>query len=232
MRLLTRKEAPTVGVIIELTAAIDSACALRPDGRVFCWGETEHSWGPVLPIGTDTMTDRSDAGRLIDMFTWYNSVRLLADGSIHSPGSAAPPRLKAGPYQAVAAVREIGCALDLDGHIKCWIWGRERSPSTDVEYKRIDGGGGTVCGIKADDSALHCWAAYDRVRLGTEPEGAFRSVDIGYHHTICALRLEGTVECWWPYGQNSRSGLDTRAAPEQAESRMVRATRWVGQRVA
>ena len=113
---------PQGGVLIELTAAIDKVCAVRPDGQSFCWGDTPSS--SVTPRGPGTMTQQTGAGPLIDKFTYYNGIRLMADGSVRSPGSSVPENLKAGPYQAVAAASDIGCALDFDGHIKCWKWAR------------------------------------------------------------------------------------------------------------
>ena len=206
---------PQGGVLIELTAAIDKVCAVRPDGLSFCWGDKGYS---TTPSGPGTMTQQSGAGPLIDKFTYYNGVRLMADGSVRSPGSSVPENLKAGPYQAVAAASDYGCALDFDGHIKCWQWARNVfNPTPTVEYKYINAGGTSVCGIKADDSTLHCWALGRRAAVLNEPGGAFRSVDAAYHQTFCGLKVDGTVECFWgavpghdPGGGNAGSRLARR----------------------
>ena len=207
---------PQGGVLIELTAAIDKVCAVRPDGLAFCWGDTPSS--SITPRGPGTMTQQTGAGPLIDKFTYYNGVRLMADGSVRSPGSSVPENLEAGPYQAVAAASDYGCALDFDGHIKCWQWARNVfNPTPTVEYKYINAGGRSVCGIKADDSTLHCWALGRRAAVLNEPGGAFRSVDAAYHDTFCGLKVDGTVECFWgavpghdPGGANAGSRLARR----------------------
>ena len=214
---------PQGGVLIELTAAIDKVCAVRPDGQAFCWGETPSS--SITPRGPGTMTQQTGAGPLIDKFTYYNGIRLMADGSVRSPGSSVPENLKAGPYQAVAAARDIGCALDFDGHIKCWKWARKLfNPTPTVEYKYINAGGTTVCGIKADDSTLHCWDVDRQSAVLNEPGGAFRSVDAAYHQTFCGLKVDGTVECFWgavpghdPGGANAGSRL-ARGFPWDSEA--------------
>ena len=191
------EEQPQGGVFVELTGAIDIACGVRPDGETRCWGDTE-SRNHTLQ-GDGNMTQQTEAGRLIDTYTFYSGVRLLADGSVRSPGAAVPPALRTRRYQAIGAGRLFSCGLDLDGHIACWGTGwRMQLPYDDVEFKYLAAGGNNVCGIRADDSNLECWAFRERPYslLGNNPDGAFRMVDMSYGVAFCGVRVDGSVQCW------------------------------------
>ena len=191
------EEQPQGGVFVELTGAIDLACGVRPDGETRCWGDTE-SRDHTLQ-GDGNMTQRTNAGRLIDTYTFYSGARLLADGSVRSPGAAVPQPLKTRRYQAIGAGRLFSCGLDLDGHIACWGTGwRMQLPYDDVEFKYLAADGNNVCGIRADDDNLECWAFRDRPYslLANNPDGAFRMVDMSYGVAFCGVRVDGTVQCW------------------------------------
>ena len=159
------------------------------------------------------MTQQTEAGQLIDTYTWYSGLRLLADGSVITPGASAPQSVRTGPYQAIGAGRSFGCGLDLGGHITCWTNGtRMRLPYADVEFKYLGADGTSVCGVTADDSTLRCWTfrGPPYTLLANVPDGAFRMVDMSYGVAFCGLRVDGTVQCWvgQPLTQDNRQARD------------------------
>ena len=203
---------PQGGVVQELTASIARACALRPDGKTRCWGTLGNAVNTPSIGGRDTLTQQSGTGRLIHLYTFGTGVKLLSDGSVVDSMHGRPPgSLAAGPYQAVATAGEFACALDLDGHIKCWASGRAlRIPYPDVEFKYLGVGGFTTCGIRADDSTLLCWEWTHNISSyvlhENEPEEEFRMVDAGYGAILCGVTVAGEAHCW--AGWNDDSGYD------------------------
>ena len=208
---------PQGGVVQELTASIARACALRPDGETRCWGTLDSSVNFPSISGQGTMTQQSGTGRLIHLYTFGTGVKLLSDGSVVDSKYGRPPiSLAAGPYQAVATAGDFACGLDLNSHIKCWASGRGlRIPYPDVEFKYLSVGGFTTCGIRSDDSTLHCWewirnvSAY--VLHENEPEDEFQMVDAGYGATVCGVTVTAGVQCW--AGWNDDPGYDVFSGP-------------------
>ena len=193
---------PQGGVVQELTAAIARACTLRPDGETHCWGDFHDHINTPLLGGQGTLTQQSGTGPLIHLYTFGTGVKLLSDGSVVDLKSGRlPSSLAAGPYQAVGTAGEFTCALDLNGHIKCWERGRSlRIPYPDVEFKYLGVGGFTTCGIRKDDSTLHCWEWISNGRRyvlhENEPEDAFQMVDAGYGAIVCGVMVSGEARCW------------------------------------
>ena len=188
---------PQGGVFVELTGAKDIACGVRPDGETRCWGDMSNRDHTLQGYGN--MTQQTEAGQLIDTYTWYSGLRLLADGSVITPGAGAPQSVRTGPYQAIGAGRSFGCGLDLGGHITCWTNGTSmRLPYADVEFKYLGADGTSVCGVRADDSTLRCWTfrGPPYTLLANVPDGAFRMVDMSYGVAFCGLRVDGSVQCW------------------------------------
>ena len=208
---------PQGGVVQELTASIARACALRPDGETRCWGTLDSSVNFPSIRGQGTLTQQSGTGPLIHLYTFGTGVKLLSDGSVVDFKSGRPPiSLAAGPYQAVATAGDYACGLDLNGQIKCWASGRVlRIPYPDVEFKYLSVGGFTTCGIRSDDSTLHCWEwirfVSSYVLHENEPEDAFQMVDAGYGATICGVTVTGRAQCW--AGWNDKQGYDVFSGP-------------------
>ena len=200
---------PQGGVVQELTAAIARACTLRPDGETHCWGDFHDHINTPLLGGQGTLTQQSGTGPLIHFFTFGTGVKLLSDGSVVDLKSGRlPSSLAAGPYQAVGTASDFTCALDLNGHIKCWERGRSlRIPYPDVEFKYLGVGGFTTCGIRKDDSTLHCWEWISNGRRyvlhENEPEGAFQMVDAGYGAIVCGVMVSGEARCWAGWNGNT-----------------------------
>ena len=202
---------PQGGVFVELTGAKDIACGVRPDGETRCWGDMRDRHHTLQ--GDGNMTQQSGTGRLIDTYTFYNGLRLLADGSILSPGAGAPKSVRTGPYQAIGAGRSFGCGLDRDGHITCWTNGWSMPiPYQDVEFKYLGADGNSVCGVRADDSTLQCWTFDDHPYTlhANVPDGAFRMVDMSYGVAFCGVKVDGSVQCWAgrPLTQGNRQARD------------------------
>ena len=200
---------PQGGVVQELTAAIARACTLRPDGETHCWGDFHDHINTPLLGGQGTLTQQSGTGPLIHFFTFGTGVKLLSDGSVVDLKSGRlPSSLAAGPYQAVGTAGEFTCALDLNGRIKCWESGRSlRIPYPDVEFKYLGVGGFTTCGIRKDDSTLHCWEWISNGRRyvlhENEPEEEFRMVDAGYGAILCGVMVSGEARCWAGWNGNT-----------------------------
>jgi alpha-tubulin suppressor-like RCC1 family protein len=187
------------------------SCALRDDGRVFCWGTNLYGQlGNSLNVGTSTP---NPVPILVDDGT-LGVVRQLALGANHS------------------------CALRNDGRVLCW--GRNNYGQLGIganigtnipnpEPTLIDDSNlGSVrqvalgdlhsCALR-DDGRVFCWGANDFGQLGTSVNagtdnanvpilvddsnlGTVRQLALGSSHS-CAIRDDGRVFCWGTnlYGQ-------------------------------
>lgn len=178
-------------VFTSVAASSFGTCALNTAGRMFCWG----SYGDTLV--TSSATPRATGGQ-------------------HTYASVSPP-----------------CALTTDGDAYCWgqndngalgtgsITSPAKASSDDPvlvsgghQWKALDAGGGTVCGIASDD-LTYCWGLNNWQQLGigadttplqcrvacrTAPTPvarpvAFTRISVGGPVT-CALTAEGEAYCW------------------------------------
>lgn len=107
--------------VVQVEAAWDSTCALRADGRVFCWGNDRYGadgdW--TTRVNDGTAYEVSVGDRAVGLGAWGSETcARLEHGGGECWGAGAPPT-------AVPALPRIaklvpGCALTLEGEILCW----------------------------------------------------------------------------------------------------------------
>lgn len=116
---------------------------------------------------------------------------LRADGRAvcwgrNDEGQATPPPDR---FIALSAGRAHTCGLHADGSVQCWGVGIPNEPG--VTYTALSSAREETCGL-TNQGAISCWT------FGNPPEGRFSALSVGTFHA-CALRGNGTAECW---GQN------------------------------
>jgi hypothetical protein len=181
------------GTYTQVEARNDDPCAVRADGRVICWKRRPGNPIARLPPGrykriagfySGTCGIRND-GRL-RCSKIINNI-----GSPTTVGSEAP----AGRYTQLGIGAQFGCALSVEGLIRCWGYAND-PPSG--RFREIDAQSAHACAITLSWK-LRWWSregpsdyneAYEPV-----PSGSFRHVSVGGGHT-CALTLTGEARCW------------------------------------
>ena len=154
-----------------------SACGLKSDGTLVCWGST--GFAPRPPVGTFSLL--ADDGPCA--LTRGGSV--LCWGSNFYGQAAAPP----GRFINLSGV----CGVRVNGTLSCWgtnEYGQASPPGG--RFTQVSAAAAQTCAI-AEDRSLHCWGVeFDG---SPTPTGQFSHVDVGGHHA-CAVRLDGTLVCW------------------------------------
>lgn len=165
-----------------VTRGFDHGCALKPDGRVYCWGSNESG-----QLGDGTTTNRNYAV-LVSTSVRFSSIHALAnstcgltaEGTVYCWGSnftggtlVTQPTLVPSPVtftQLAAGARHV-CGITGDGSTYCWGagfaagapaangGGTVATPTRMVSappFASIASGDSFSCGLTADGSA-HCW---------------------------------------------------------------------------
>ena len=181
----------------QLSAGYRHSCALKQDGRLFCWGK-KTNYTPTEPIG------------------------YLGDGGTN--GSLLPVQeyTAATDWLQVSAGRYHSCAVKKDGRIFCWggngssgkLGNNSSEPIINVpvqEYTEatdwfsVSAGFGNSCALK-HDGRMYCWGgSYERVPLQTTAFSTWQSVTVGYNYR-CGLVAGDRVFC---FGSNTSGKLGT-----------------------
>ena len=178
-----------------LSAGRSKACAIRPDGSLFCWGLGDE----YAPSG--------------DVFSYVSqgeshTCALHEDGSPTCWGNNLYGRAAAPTGERFVSISSGAlhtCALRPDGTPVCWgsdYYGQSSPPESE-RFVSISSGGKHACGLRHDGTAV-CWGS-DNLGQSSPPENErFVSISSGGRHT-CALREDGTPKCWGldKYGQSS-----------------------------
>ena len=191
---------------IYVSTGEDHSCAVREDGGVDCWGESQIRRTDIVvippdPPGGDFVSVSTGSGN-----TGWGTCGITSDDELicwqgpYSAENLMPPE---GEFDAVS-VGNPTCALHKDGDVECWYarWdgrGYRISDAFTVDGKFIsistaNDGGPRACGV-LQGGQVKCWDAIgDELNIAPDDE-RFASVSLGGEQ-ICGVRQDGTVLCW------------------------------------
>ncbi|WP_419944571.1 hypothetical protein [Candidatus Poriferisodalis sp.] len=178
-----------------------TACGLRTDDTVVCWGSGAASEAPegtfmALAVGSGFgCAIRADGtircwGRDYDPDKRY----------VYPRGSAF--RFPDGDrsYVSITAGDEHACGLEANGIVTCW-GGRVggRNVPLGNTFSAVSVGHGHACGVYTN-GRVQCWGSNVSERgsvpgQADAPSGSFNSVVTGHDHS-CGLRADHEVVCW------------------------------------
>ena len=188
----------------------DHTCALKTDGRAFCWGSNRAYQLGVLDADT-----------------------VCVSGTAHFACSMTPtPVQPSARFEAISVGMRHTCAITVEREAYCWggnDFGQvsEAGPTSPTPIKIGSGGLGWTqisagethsCAVRTD-GVLFCWGANDRGQLGNGRQGSISgpvralisapvaSVSTGEQRT-CARTTIGTVYCWGAVWIERTGGLE------------------------
>ena len=181
----------------------DTACALRYDRTVTCWGlhfDGRMNFPPFRFSGVSTGSGWHTCGVRIDqtVICWGNRA--------YAPS---------GRFTAVSTGAVHSCGLKIDSTIECW-WSTEHYQYRDQtnrgqadapagRFTAVSAGFNHSCGIRTDQTII-CWGE-NRLGQSDAPAGEFRAVSAGAIHS-CGIDTDQTVTCW---GDNRQGQVDAPA---------------------
>jgi alpha-tubulin suppressor-like RCC1 family protein len=188
---------PPSGSFVEIDVGDDHACGIRSDHTVECWGDDSEGEA-TAPPGTFTQLSAGEdynCGVRTDQsaFCWGTDFYNLL-----SPPPGAFTQMETGDYFA--------CGLHTDSSVECW--GSDGDGWTEppaIEFASISTAPDHSCGL-TPAGWVECWGTNDHEANAAPFEhGPYVKLETGggginnEGATTCALRPEGTLDCW-PYG--------------------------------
>lgn len=197
------------GELRGVSLGIAHGCGIRSDERsIECWalegapsvgdGQTEKPTGEYRLL--DAGYDYSCAIGMDERISCWEDNRY---GQCEAPD---------GSFMDVSAGYSTSCAIETSGEMVCW-GGDETSRENglteppDGTFSNVEVGWGHVCAID-EERQIVCWGDNTMDR-STPPSGEFKDLAIaplGRHS--CALRLDGTIECWGVHEDGNRTVPD------------------------
>ena len=180
--------------VSQLDSDYGLACGLV-QGDVWCWGQD--SW-----VESDAVSEQP-----ADVFVQHYNA----------------PGLALGGQQLVklAVAWQGGCGVNAAGTVHCF--GSANNPFTALPsvpaMREVAAGGGSFCGVAANDSTAWCWNFFDGAGSQLPGSPAFLDLEIaqgssGLAIFACGRLADSTAVCWGdgPRGNGSLTGSDTIAA--------------------
>ena len=206
--------------VSQISGYMRCGCALRRDGRPFCWGASRRPSNDPHDLAFGQCSPPSLSFASI-------SIGYRKGCGVTSNKSLACWGLVGGAHhKEVAGATEVAigmghtCVLLQSGAISCWIdhgrpvGGRDQQVDDPPSgtFTQLSAGFNHTCGLRSDRSVA-CWGAND-FGQATAPAGKFKRIAAGYTHS-CGVTDTNMVRCWGgdPYG--GASWL-TRVPPEFA----------------
>ena len=174
-----------------LATGSDTACGVRPDHTVVCWGEGGEFLRPSGQFTSVAVNRDLGCGLRQDksVTCWDASAGHTTTGPSPTPRPEATTSSPSGQFLALAA----GCGVRLSGEIECWV----KAPQPPVgKFTAITIGQYSVsCALRVDKSVA-CWGdSDDEVNKDGGPIRLFTAISVGGYHA-CGLRENHTVTCW------------------------------------
>jgi len=177
---------------VEVGVGSNSACGLRVDGTIRCWGSGVWDREPPANAKASALAHGYDATCWIDADTSELGCTGLGTYTYTGYAQTEPP---SGTFVDVGVGRSTACALDTDGEVLCW----NPSDPYDVDplgnippgpYTALAVGAGHAVLLR-DDGTLETVGSY----ASTPPSGRLVQVAAGYREA-CATGSDGTMACW------------------------------------
>jgi alpha-tubulin suppressor-like RCC1 family protein len=169
---------------VKVTAKVLNTCALKRDGRLFCWGGTQEKLARLVSVPTQEETEAND---------WI-------DVSVGG--------------EFICAIKSDGrlfCWKNWDSTPTPWSWNWDPTPSQELteatDWNSVSSGGSHTCAVKSDGS-LFCWGANISGQLGNDSTADssvaqqestaatdWAEVSSGNAST-CAIKSDGRLFCW------------------------------------
>lgn len=203
---LTLTDLPALTPVGSVSGGIFHSCAVKADGRAYCWGDNLHG----------QLGDGTTAGRLTPVaVSGGRSFRAVHAGFVSSCG------LDTGGQAFCWGDNDrgvLGTGSAASSSVPVAV-------AAEVQFASLAMGGLHACGLTSDGRAF-CWGFNEFGQLGigsTADQGApvaaapalrFRSLSAGYLHT-CGVTTDGRTYCWGynEYGQLGIGSTDDQSAP-------------------
>ena len=168
VRSITPLEIAGLSDVTAISAGSAFACALRSDGRVFCWGS--NTAGPGSPGGGQLGISHVDVG--------------MTDGT---PYSIAPREISGlSDTTAIATGSAFACALKSDGKVFCW--GSNTAGAGDP--------GGGQLGISHVDVGMTNGTPYSITPRQINGLPSATAITAGSNHACAVVWANSSVFCW------------------------------------
>ena len=222
-REIRRRLRPPAGPFTAISAGGNVTCALRGDGEAVCWGlyATQDEVSLAAPPPGPFVAIRA---------AWDQACALRPDGEAvcWNTGDGALSALD-GSYRTLIGGVAAACGLRLSGELACADADhRLARHAPDITFRAVAAHGDLGCGsdfggdITCAAHVVHacgldfageitCWHSAESWHEPTPP-GPFSAVTVGAEHT-CALRPDGTAECWTPHWPPGAAPAATAPSP-------------------
>jgi hypothetical protein len=160
-----------------VSAGNGSACAIRSDGEMKCWGETFYPQS-AIPAGPFARVD-----------VYIGACAIRPTGEIACWGGEPAPT-GSGTFLDVGSGEGAACALRMDGTMHCW--GGASDDTSGRKFDSMSEGAYFVCGLEIGAHDAVCWGPPDMMAM---TPGPFRQVGAGRFYA-CGLLMDGSAQCW------------------------------------
>ena len=190
-----------------LSAVEGSACGIKMDDTVDCWGLS--SYGSVADIPDDLGTVKAVSSFSKNACAIKSDDTLVCWGTYYNDDANTVPS-NLGAVKAVDTGNGHTCVIKSDDNLQCWGTGTiPQIPSDLGTVKAVSLSGDRTCVIKSDDN-LQCWGTYT---TGGPPSDlgkikALAVYDASGAHS-CAIKTDDTVVCWDGTGDAQKNPIDS-----------------------
>ena len=193
------------GPYVDITVAPTSACGVKVNGEIICWGNYAEGTQDRIPPGS--YQSASSLGGYSCGVERDSQVNCWGIQGVFGVGLSEP----SGFYWMVDAGHSDSCGVRVDGSVNCWtdlltegVYTDTLVARSDIEqlalfgvrrgpYKFVDVVGSRVCGLILSGE-IRCWGITSLTR-DIVPEGKYISLSDN-DGTTCGIRSDLTVVCW------------------------------------
>jgi hypothetical protein len=192
-----------------ISAGYSTACGVKPDNNVVCWGSGQKprvigmyksvsvggSWNCGLEMDGDAVCFDNSGTIIVP-----TSTGIPTDGGAPIMNFQVPPP---GPYASISTGYARGCGVKVDGTLACWgVWTTSDVPPQGT-FASVSVGDSFACAVRTD-STVACWrqfngpsifAPLDGGAASGLPDGTVTSISAGVGF-VCGVRLDSTLACW------------------------------------